>query len=100
LVLHAQVLKDGRVLLMASDCTMPGFEIKKGNGINFNIEIDTPEEQDRLFAALSDGGNVCMPLQNTFWGARFGMVTDKFGTQWMLSVAIPVAERTTQHATA
>ncbi|HEY0566118.1 MAG TPA: VOC family protein [Terriglobales bacterium] len=96
-VLHGQVIKNGVPILMASDCTVPGFEIQKGNGINFLVELDTAEEQDRLFSALSEGGKVSMPLQNTFWGSRFGMVSDKFGTQWMLSVPASASVESGQH---
>ncbi len=56
-------------------------------GDNFYISIQTEqdEETDRLFNGLSAGGQVTMPLQETFWGARFGMFVDKYGVQWMVN---------------
>jgi hypothetical protein len=47
--------------------------------------VDTPEEAERVFEALSKGGNVGMPIAKTFWAKRFGMVTDRFGTHWMVN---------------
>jgi len=56
-------------------------------GNNFMVMIDTESEEEttRFFNGLAEGGHVMMPLGNQFWGAFFGMVTDKFGIQWMLS---------------
>jgi len=48
--------------------------------------LKRPAEADRVFAALADGGQVGMPLTKTFWSPRFGMVTDRFGVSWMISV--------------
>ncbi len=56
-------------------------------GTNFPISISTNsrDEADRLFAGLPDGGKVGMPMNETFWGDYFGMFTDKFGINWMVS---------------
>lgn len=56
-------------------------------GDNFSISLDFKDngEQENLFNKLSAGGKVTMPLQDTFWGSRFGMCTDKFGINWMFS---------------
>mgnify|MGYP002778726522 CR=1 FL=1 len=56
-------------------------------GSNFSLAIDTESrnEADRMFNTLSAGGSVTMPLQDTFWGSYFGMLTDRFGIQWMVS---------------
>jgi PhnB protein len=51
--------------------------------------LDSVAEQDRICGKLSAGGTVTQPLQETFWGARFGMVTDKFGIPWMLNCDLP-----------
>jgi PhnB protein len=72
-------------LLMASD-TMPGQPFKQGNNFSVSLECENPAEQDRVFAALGEGGKVTMPLQDTFWDARFGMVTDRFGISWMFNL--------------
>lgn len=59
--------------------------MNKGNNIYINLEPDTRTESDRLFAALSAGGKVEMPLQVMFWGDYFGSFTDKYGVQWMIT---------------
>jgi len=82
-IIHARVSK-GSAVLMASD-TMPGMVFDKGNNFWINIDCDDPAEQDRLFKALGEGGNVVMELADQFWGARFGMLTDKFGIGWMFN---------------
>jgi len=72
-------------VLMASDI-MPGMPFKQGNNFSVMIECENAAEQDRIFAALGEGGTVTMPLQDTFWEARFGMVTDQFGISWMFNL--------------
>ncbi len=62
-----------------------GFALKKGNNIHINLEPDTRAEAERLFHGLSDGGKVDMPLQDMFWDAYFGSLTDKFGVHWMIN---------------
>jgi PhnB protein len=82
-VLHAE-LKIGEQSILCCD-TMPGNTFTEGN--NFSLSIDYPQimELEVLFAKLAAGGKVEMPLQDTFWGARFGMLQDKFGIRWMLN---------------
>jgi PhnB protein len=82
-MLHAE-LHSGPVVLMASDL-MPGMAFHKGNNFSISISCDTLAEMERLFAALSDEGAVTMAMHDAFWGGRFGMLTDQFGIQWMLS---------------
>jgi len=86
-VMHARLAK-GDAVIMASD-TMPGSKLTVGNNTFINIDCESPAEQDRFFNALAAGGKVMMPLQDTFWGARFGMLSDKFGVQWMLNCEMP-----------
>lgn len=68
-------------------CDMPAAYGQAIFGSNFNISVNAAsrEEADHLFAALSTGGKVVMPMADTFWGAWFGMCTDPFGIQWMIS---------------
>ncbi|MEI9863086.1 MAG: VOC family protein [Limisphaerales bacterium] len=76
----------GTTTLMASDgCTagQPKFE-----GFSLSITVPNEAEADRAFAALADGGKIGMPLGKTFWSPRFGMVQDRFGVSWMVSVAV------------
>ena len=70
--------------VMASD-VMPGrYEAPAGTQVHINLEIADEHEADRVFAALADGGKVEMPIQETFWAKRFGVLSDKFGTKWMV----------------
>jgi PhnB protein len=85
--MHARLAK-GAMAIMASD-TMPGMPLHQGNNFSISIQCDSQHEIDSLFAALSEGGKVTMPLQDQFWGARFGMSTDRFGIQWMFNFEHP-----------
>jgi PhnB protein len=82
-VMHAK-LESGPLVIMASD-RMKEHPFTQGSNVHLNIDCETVEEIDRLFKALGAGGTVTMPLQDTFWGARFGMLTDKYGIQWMFN---------------
>jgi PhnB protein len=86
-VMHAN-LAFGPHSLMASD-TMPGQPVNVGTNYSVCIQCESLEEIERFFAALSNKGTFTMPLQDTFWGARFGMLTDQFGIQWMLNFEKP-----------
>ena len=86
-VIHAGLMSDS-ARLMASD-TMPGMPFIQGNNVHLNIDCDNVAEIERLFAGFSEGGQVTMPLQDQFWGARFGMLIDKFGVHWMFNCELP-----------
>jgi PhnB protein len=81
-IIHA-VFKAGSIFFMASDAM--GHPVSKGSNVTLNINFNSVSEQEKVFNKLSSGGNVTMPLQETFWGAKFGMVTDKFGINWMVN---------------
>lgn len=86
LVLHMQLEILGGHVLMGSDAPASmGFTVNAGNNVYINLEPDTRDEADRLFNALSEGGQITMPLADMFWGAYFGSCTDKFGIQWMVN---------------
>jgi PhnB protein len=53
--------------------------------INLSIECDSIEQLERVFPKVAEGGKITMPLQDQFWGARFGMLTDKYGIHWMFN---------------
>jgi PhnB protein len=82
-VMHASV-RIGDATVMASDGLMQGQPRFQG----FALSLTVPDQAraDRFFAALADGGQVQMPLTKTFWSPRFGMVADRFGVTWMISV--------------
>lgn len=76
----------GNTVLMGSDA-VEGFGGVPKIGDNFSVSINTDSEEEatRIFNGLSAGGKVTMPLDKTFWGALFGMFTDKFGINWMVN---------------
>jgi len=86
-IMHSTLSK-GRRLLMASD-TLPGTPLQSGNNFSVFLYCESLEETERLFAALSEDGQVTMPLQDTFWNAHFGTLTDQFGIQWALNFELP-----------
>ena len=86
LIMHIELPILGGHILMGSDAPESfGFKVNQGNNIQILLDPDTKEETQRLFNALSEGGKVTMPLQDTFWGAYHGHATDKYGIQWMFN---------------
>jgi PhnB protein len=85
-IMHA-CLKVGDNLLMGSDG--PAGYNEEAKGFYVSLGIDDPAEAERLFQLLSQNGTVHMPIQETFWAARFAMLVDQFGTPWMLNCEKP-----------
>jgi PhnB protein len=81
-VMHA-TFNVGEAIFMASDA--PGGRYNAPQGCYVSISLTDPAEADRIYAGLVDGAKVDMELQSTFWAARFGMLTDKFGIPWMIN---------------
>jgi PhnB protein len=81
-IMHASLVLDGR-MLMASD-SPPGMH-KGREGFALALNYPTVEEARKTFDALAQGGAVMMPMGKTFWTEAFGMLTDKYGTAWMVS---------------
>ena len=81
-IMHAS-LTNGIFMLMASD--WPEGGAKQGNNVSLNINCQSIAEIEKLFKALAADGEVVQALTDTFWGARFGMLVDKFGIHWMLN---------------
>lgn len=75
----------GGNILMASDVPSHMEQVTAGTNTSLSVSVESKKEADRVFAALSAGGTVTMPIDNMFWGDYFGMLTDKFGIQWMVS---------------
>ena len=86
-IMHARLAR-GNAVVMASD-TMPGMPFQQGNNFSVAIGCESQQEIEKLFATLGEKGKVTMPLQETFWAARFGMLTDRFGIQWMFNLDKP-----------
>jgi PhnB protein len=72
-------------VLMGSDSNSASGEVVFGANVSISINADSKEEADKLFDGLSGGGNPFMPMNQTFWGAYFGMFVDKFGIHWMVN---------------
>lgn len=73
----------GDSTIMASDGCGPGSNFE---GFSLSLLVGTIEEAERAFAALSEGGEVTMPLAETFWSPKYGMLKDRFGVSWMVMV--------------
>lgn len=86
-VLHAILTRDG-ITLMASDCR-PGQPVKAGDNVSLSVNCTSRAQADTFFNRLGAGGTVTMPLEDTFWGAYFGMLTDQFGIHWMFNYDEP-----------
>lgn len=81
-IMHA-TLKVGERRIQGADT--PAQQFSKPQGFCIALSVDSPEEAERVFSALSEGAQVQMPLQQTFWSPRFGMLTDQFGQPWMVN---------------
>ncbi|MBD0332970.1 MAG: VOC family protein [Chitinophagaceae bacterium] len=85
-IMHSHLTVDGNLLLMASD----GPTDAKDSGIvHLSLDVTDGGTLENIFSTMSEGGRVNMPLQDTFWGARFGMLTDRFGVNWMFNYEKP-----------
>lgn len=89
-LMHISLPISKETVLMGSDA---GGEwapsISVGNNFSISVNTDDKAEANRIFGGLSAGGQVAMPMADTFWGSYFGMFTDKFGINWMVSYAPP-----------
>jgi len=81
-ILHASLVV-GESALMGAD--VPPQHYKKPEGFSVTIQINDPADAERIFRSLSESGTVTMPLQQTFWATRFGMVVDRFGIPWIVN---------------
>ena len=88
-IMHASVMIQGAAVVMASDAP-PGTPVSGGSDISLAIKCESAAEAERMFAAFSEGGTVVMPLQETFWAIRFGVLKDRFGVQWMFNFEKPM----------
>jgi len=85
-VMHARI-DIGDQMILGSDCPPQYFQ--KAQGTSVCLEADDVASAERIFSALAEGGEVKMPIQETFWAKRYGQVVDRFGTPWMINVAAP-----------
>jgi PhnB protein len=87
-VMHAR-LRVGDRLLMGGDA--PVQQAGSPQGFCVSIIVPSPDDAERIFAGLSEGGIVTMPMAETFWAHRFGMLTDRFGIPWMVNCEKPLS---------
>jgi len=86
-IMHVSLPISKETRLMGSDTSEThGPAFIKGNNFSISFNVDSKDEADRVFQGLSDGGEVTMPMQKTFWSDYFGMFTDKYGINWMVSM--------------
>jgi len=85
-IAHARLIIGDQVL-MASDAGPDRY--KPMQGISVTLNIPEPDEADRVFNALADRGTIEMPLSETFWAHKFGVLADRFGTRWMVNCEKP-----------
>jgi len=88
-VMHARLMAAGQVL-MGSDSPPGRYEETKGMSVALGIE--DPEDAERVFHTLAENGTIQMPIQETFWAFRFGMLVDQFGIPWMVNCERPSHE--------
>lgn len=84
-IMHVALPVGGNILMATDALESMGHPLKPGNNFSLSVDAESEEEAERLFQALSAGGKVEMPLAKAFWGAYFGMLTDRFGIQWMVN---------------
>jgi len=82
-LMHAQLTVDGKAFLMASD----GMDDKEFKGFSLALGGNDGDELRGYFNKLAEGGTVTKPLEKESWGDEFGMITDKFGVNWMVNIA-------------
>ncbi|HEY4336377.1 MAG TPA: VOC family protein, partial [Puia sp.] len=86
MVLHVELPITGGHILMGTDAPKEmGFTLTQGNNMHICVEPETREDAKRLFDELSAGGNITMPLEDMFFGAYFGELSDRFGINWMIN---------------
>lgn len=85
-IMHVSLPVSKETVLMGSDTGGEwASSFKQGNNFSISINAESKEAADNFFQQLSAGGQAIMPMNNTFWGSYFGMLTDKFGINWMVS---------------
>lgn len=85
-IMHMSLPISKETVLMGSDTGGEWAKhFKQGNNFSISVNTDKKEEANRIFNELSKGGKIMMPMDKTFWGSYFGMFTDKFGINWMVS---------------
>ena len=88
-IMHVSLPISNETILMGSDANPNMGAVSIGQHLSLSVGVDSKEEANKVFNGLATGGKVTMPIQDTFWGAYFGMLTDKFGFIWMVNYDYP-----------
>jgi len=89
-VMHVTLPIGKNAVIMASDIIESmGHTLSVGNNFSISVTAESEKEADNIFTGLASGGQATMPMAKSFWGSYFGMLTDKFGVQWMVSYDYP-----------
>jgi PhnB protein len=89
-IMHVSLpVGNGNVLMGTDALESVGHKLVLGNNFTLSLAAESKEVAEKLFNGLSAGGKIELPLQDTFWGAYFGMFTDKFGIKWMVNYDYP-----------
>ncbi len=84
-IMHVSLPIGKDSILLGSDRTSQSGDVAMGANVSMSLNTESRAEADTLFSGLSAGGNIIMAMQDTFWGAYFGMFVDKFGIHWMIN---------------
>ena len=85
-IMHISLPISSETMLMGSDIGGPwASNFIHGNNFSISVNTESAQEADKLYKGLSEGGHATMPMSKTFWGSYFGMLSDKFGINWMVS---------------
>ena len=87
-IMHARLTVDGQALMGSDD---PTGKYEPAKSFSVSLQINDPAEADRVFQALAEKGTINMPIQETFWAIRFGMLVDRFGIPWMINCPKPAS---------
>jgi PhnB protein len=93
-IMHISLPLSKDSYLMGCDSNPSTGEVRTGDNISLSIDADSKEEADKYFQKLANGGNITMPINTTFWNAYFGMLTDKFNINWMISFNLAGEQKT------
>lgn len=92
-IMHISLPISKETVIMGSDAGGDWApRLREGNNFAISVNTESTEEATHIFNALAEGGQVTMPLDKTFWDAYFGMLTDKFGINWMVNCEVPKGE--------
>jgi PhnB protein len=83
-IMHV-ALPVGSSVIMGTDVPKSMPQVTNGSSVSLSYHVDSREDADRVYGGLSAGGQATMPMADMFWGSYYGMLTDKFGIQWMIS---------------